>query len=547
MAGPPVGAPRERNKVRTRVRVFLGWLLLALAFTAHAQLTGRTGSAPAAAASAPAARDPLDRGTPRRAIAAFARAAQRGDLVLAARYAQSTGRTPARAEALASELGQLLDRHFRQPLSSISDAPEGDIADGLSPERERIGPLRVGDQEQFIELVRVSDATAGQVWLISAETLARVASLAGEEGSTWPERVLPAGLFERILFNFTWADFLLWIASLLLPLLLLPQLLRLGLVVAQRVVPSRAGALEAWYDATRWPIVVLLALGVHAAALSWYGPTLSFRIAYSRLLAVVLVVVLAWGMKRAGSVFFRRTGTHLHDRGRTGAQSVLLLGERLLNVLIFLVALLLVLSVAGFDMKAVLAGLGIVGVALALGAQKTIENILGGMMLLGDEAIAVGDLCRINNRLGIVEDITLRSVRFRTIEHTLLSIPAGVLAQAELENFATRNKMLAQHRLRLAFDTSAQQLRRIRERVAQLVDDHPRLEHPLSRIRLVEFGPAGIELEVYAYVLTHDPPEFLAIREDLLLQVLTIVEEEDARFAPPAAIAGPPLPPDPTR
>jgi MscS family membrane protein len=192
---------------------------------------------------------------------------------------------------------------------------------------------------------------------------------------------------------------------------------------------------------------------------------------------------------------------------------------------------LAVLSLAGFEVRTLLAGLGIIGVAVALGAQKTIENILGGMMLLGDEAIAVGDVCRINNRLGTVEDITLRSVRFRTIEQTLLSIPAGVLAQADLENFASRGKILAQHRLRLAYGTSVEQLRTICAQLAALVEAHPRLEHPLSRVRLIEFAPLGVELELYAYVLTSDLPEFLVIREDLLLQAAAIVEAAGARFA----------------
>jgi MscS family membrane protein len=246
---------------------------------------------------------------------------------------------------------------------------------------------------------------------------------------------------------------------------------------------------------------------------------------------VVLVIVLAWGLHRLITLALRRVSARVEHHGRTGVRSVLMLGERLLNVLLVLMAVLAVLSLSGFEVKTLLAGLGIVGIAVALGAQKTIENILGGMMLLGDEAIAVGDVCRINNRLGTVEDITLRSVRFRTIEQTLLSIPAGVLAQADLENFASRGKILAQHRLRIAYGASVEQLRTIVERLTALVEAHPRLEHPLSRVRLVEFAPLGIELELYAYVLTSDLPEFLVIREDLLLQAAAIIEAAGARFA----------------
>jgi len=515
-------------------------LLFVLALLpAAAQIPGLA-TAPSPAASPPVMRDPLDRTTPRRAIVGFARAAQRGDLALAVRYAQVTGKQQRRAEAAVGDVARMLDRYFHQPLTNISDLPEGNVSDGLPLDRERIGPLRIAGEEHFIELARVTDPQAGEIWLITSETLERISAIAEqEEGRNWPERILPKPFLTPAFFDFTYADLLLWAASILLPFLLLPPLTSFGRALMRRALPGRLGAIEAWYQATRWPGIVLLALGIHAAALSWYGPTLTFRIWYGRVLLAVLAIVVAWGLHRALAVFFGRTGMHLQDRGRTGVRSVMMLGERLLNVLIVMTTVLVILSTLGFEMRTVLAGLGIVGVALALGAQKTIENILGGMMLLGDEAIAVGDVCRVNNRLGTVEDITLRSVRFRTFDQTLLSIPAGVLAQAELENFATRDRFLAQHRLRLAYATTAGQLRQIREALAAIVDAHPMLEHPLSRVRLVEFGPWGFELEIFAYVLVRDMPTFLGIREELLLQAVTIVEGAGARFAEPTGLAVP--------
>jgi MscS family membrane protein len=512
----------------------LACLLLAiLALPGAAQVL--RAAAPASAAALQVQRDPLDRGTPRRAVAAFARAAQRGDVDLASRYVQAGNRSRARAEQLAQDLATLMDRHFHQPLSAMSDAPDGALDDGLPLDRERVGSISAGGVDLPIELVRVTDPASGPVWLISAETLARVPELSEAQARSSLERFLPPAMFSHALFDFSWADLLVWAASLAVPLLVLPPLLRLGRLLLRLSLrrPGYAEVIEAWYRATRWPAVIVLTLAVNLAALSWFGPTLTFRIRYTQVMLVLLVVALAWGVHRAIAVILGRAGAHLQGTGRTGVRSVMLLGERLLNMGMLLLVVLVVLGIAGFNMGTVLAGLGIIGVALALGAQKTIENILGGMMLLGDEALAVGDLCRVNNRLGTVEDITLRSVRFRTLENTLLSIPAGVLAQADLENFATRDKFLAQHRLRLASGTSAQQLRRVRDEIAAVIDAHPQLEHPLSRIRLVELGAMGVELEIYVHVLVRQLPQFLAIREELLLQAVAIVEAAGARFADP--------------
>jgi len=103
-----------------------------------------------------------------------------------------------------------------------------------------------------------------------------------------------------------------------------------------------------------------------------------------------------------------------------------------------------ILTLLGVETKTALAGVGIGGIAIALGAQKTVENLLGGIFLLGDRALAVGDTCTIGSRQGVVEDITLRSVRLRTLEQTLLSIPAGTLSQSNVENLSARGKILIQ-------------------------------------------------------------------------------------------------------
>lgn len=518
---------------------FLCLLLVLLALPAWAQLPRLAASAPAPAAAEP--RDPLDRGTPRRAVTGFIRAAHR-ESATAVLFLQGGQRPQARAERLVRDLSTLMDRHFRQPMGTISDAPEGAVDDGLPLDRERIGPLRIAGEDHYIELVRVEQPTIGNIWLISAETLARVPELRDSVEASWLERRLPDGFFAEAAFGFTYADLVLWAGSLLLPLLLLRLLFGALHLLTRRLLRAspHLEAVEAWYQATRWPGILLVTLAVHGWALGWYGPTLPFRIAYARVLVLALVLVIGWALHRILSFSFRRLGARLQEQGRGGSRSMAMLGERLINVLLLMLVVLALMAVAGFDIKTVLAGLGIIGVALALGAQKTIENILGGVMLLGDEAFGVGDLCRINNRLGTVEDITLRSVRFRTLEQTLLSIPAGVLAQAEIENFATRGKILALHRLRLSYGTSVEQLRRIVAGMEMALANRRELERPGARVRLVEFGALGIELELYAHVLTSDMQTFLTVREDLLLQLAAIVEGAGARFAEPPPVAMPP-------
>ena len=120
----------------------------------------------------------------------------------------------------------------------------------------------------------------------------------------------------------------------------------------------------------------------------------------------------------------------------------MLLGERILKALIFVVGVLAVLGSLGFNMSTALAGLGIGGLAIGFGAQQTIANLFGGVSVLGDEVFRVGDVCRFGDRTGVVEDIGLRSTRIRTEERTLLAIPNGTVATINLENLSRRDKIL---------------------------------------------------------------------------------------------------------
>jgi MscS family membrane protein len=192
-----------------------------------------------------------------------------------------------------------------------------------------------------------------------------------------------------------------------------------------------------------------------------------------------------------------------------------------------------VLTLIGVNTTTALAGLGLGGIAIALGAQKSVENLLGAIFLLTDKALAVGDFCCVANRLGVIEDITLRSVRLRTLDQTLVSIPASVLAAANIENFTTRGKILIQTTLRLRYGTSAVRLRAIVEQIHSLVVTHPELEAEGSRVRVTNFGEKAIEIELFVYVRTADYDRFAAVREDVLLTAAAIVESAGSALAHP--------------
>lgn len=488
----------------------------------------------AAPAAQVPAKDVLGRDTPFGTVTGFNRAVHRGDFTVAARYMQLRGRQLARAEELARGLNTLLDRYYTQSLIRISSDATGNQKDGLEPAQEKL-TLEIGEETFDLVLERVSDAEAGQVWLFSSQSLVEVARLAGTRQATWLESVMPASLVDHGALGASYAQWIAAVASMVVPVALFWLIGQLTIFLVQR---TRAGTdrpllIGTWWRRLRWPLVLGLALLVHISVMRSLGFSLQFRYVYARTvvaLAVIIAGVLFW---RLVSLSFQHAGTAALRRGHAGTRTLLLLAERVAKVVLALCAALGLLTVAGLDITTALAGVGILGVALALGAQKTVENLLGGVFLLTDRVIAVGDYCRLSDREGWIEDITLRSVRLRTLEQTLLSVPAGVLALGNVENYRTRNKILIQSRLRLRYGLSVEQLHSILDGIRHLIAADDRLDQSSARVRLVDFSVNGVEVELFAFVVTGDFLQFLEVREQVLLGVAGVVESAGGAFTMP--------------
>ena len=214
--------------------------------------------------------------------------------------------------------------------------------------------------------------------------------------------------------------------------------------------------------------------------------------------------------------------------------SMVQLGRKLSKILAVIVGTLVIFYIAGINIAAVLTGLGIGGIAIAFAAQKTLENLFGGIMIISDQPIRVGDFCRAGDHIGTVENIGLRSTRIRTLKRTVVSVPNGQLAVMSLENFTMRDKIWFHHTLHLRYETTADQLRYILAEIRKMLYEHSKVESPSARVRFIGFGNSSLDLEVFAYVLETEYESFLHIQEDLLLRIMDIVEASGSGFAFPS-------------
>ena len=188
----------------------------------------------------------------------------------------------------------------------------------------------------------------------------------------------------------------------------------------------------------------------------------------------------------------------------------------------------------GMPVYGIVAGLGVGGLAIALAAQPTIENLIGGLNLFADKPIRVGEFCKYGDELGTVEAIGIRSTRIRGIDRTLTTIPNAALAKMPIVNFTRRDQMLIQTVVGLRYETTPEQLRYVLVKLREMLLGHPRVHPDPARARFIGFGDCSLNIEVFAYVMTTDWGEFLGIREDILLRAMDIVEQSGASIAFPS-------------
>lgn len=191
----------------------------------------------------------------------------------------------------------------------------------------------------------------------------------------------------------------------------------------------------------------------------------------------------------------------------------------------------------GIPLTPLLAGLGVGGLAVALAARPTLENLIGGVTLFADKPVRVGDPCVFNNRFGFVEEIGLRSTRIRTLDRTIVSVPNSQFAELQLENFNRRDCIRFYTVLPLRYETTPEQLRYVLAKVRELLLAHPKIsnEPPLpNHVRFVGLGEHSLNVEIFSFSTTADWGEFLGIREDLFLRIMDIVKEAGTGLAIPA-------------
>jgi MscS family membrane protein len=439
---------------------------------------------------------------------------------------------------LAREL-QALRTKFRGNIGLLSDEPNGAVESRLPPGEVRAGVFEVSSTTVDVILVRVDDPESGKIWVISKETLAKIPGLYAQMESQKPtieDRITAVALSGRQLLGMSVRQWLGWLLS--IPISWLLVWLLAFLLSMPRQIWCRLRRLPCttiWQTPLGMPLRCILAILVHSFFVYLLDPPLLYRLYYFRFIAALLVASLAWLVSRIADRGFHHAVKHT-QANRAGGESILIVMQRLTRVVMLILVFVAALSLFGLNVGTALAGLGVGGLAVALGAQKTLENLIGGVSLLMDKAVHIGNFCKIGNQVGTVEDIGLRSVKLRTLDQSLLVVPNGLLSQMQFENFGPRRKCLLNQHFSLRIETQVEQLRTVLDRVQSMLNEVPSIETGTSRISVADFAGAAFELELWAFVTTADWAQFTVVRQDVILKIAEIVEAAGTRLAAPTQL-----------
>ncbi|BFM10100.1 hypothetical protein R50072_02530 [Simiduia litorea] len=482
--------------------------------------------------------DLFDRGTPRSAMEGYLRAARQGDFERASQYLdlrnlpqQIASIAPAK---LAEDFYQVLDRTLWVDTESMSILPEGKSKDGLPAYRESIGRIETSAGRLTLLLQKVPREDGVFIWKVSNATVKKIPELAQEFAYG------PIGQwFSTILPKISFLGVALWIWLLLASLVLTTWLIvwfPLWLL-ARLVLRADTEKVGVWRAFILKPLSLLLTLIILGQLVAI--DSLGVSVAALLRAQTLWLFCWAWLLIHVIELAVVHYTAGLDDSNKTMKGALLRPLAATLKFIVVISIALMWLENLGFSPTTALAGLGIGGLAFALAAQKSIENMIGAVTLYVSSPVKVGQLCRFGSQIGTIEEIGLRATRVRTLDRSVVHIPNATFADMQLENISQRERISYRPTIHIdaRYLPDNVTLETVLERARQSLAEQDCVAKEPLRVRLKAFEHHALVIDVLAYIETTDFDQYLMVAERLNLCMLNVFLSAGFRLATPMGVA----------
>ena len=207
----------------------------------------------------------------------------------------------------------------------------------------------------------------------------------------------------------------------------------------------------------------------------------------------------------------------------------------ILKIFIGGVGLAAILTVWGINVTALIASLGLGGLAFALAAKDTASNLFGSFALLADKSIRIGEWVKVGGVEGVVEDVGMRTTKIRSFQKTLITVPNQLVANQPIENFSRRGARRIKMHIGLTYGTTSEQIVAIKNEIETMLKNHEGISQKDSLLVYFDaFGASSLDIFIYTFTATANWAKYLEIKEDVHLKIMQIVERNGSSFAFPS-------------
>lgn len=526
----PTDTTKSIHSSRFKPMVMIIGLLFALLLSFGASAADEVEGAAAASETTKEIIDPFGRQTPRSSVQGFIKALSENNSSLAANYLNlHAGENPVevvRQVKLALDTGGRLDAELQ-----ISNDPSGNLADQLPPILEKVGTITAGEQVIDILLVRKATRNGSQYWQISAETIQAIKATDLSLSPSIIDKYTFTPLKNKMIGGYNFAD------------IFAVLLLALFCIAASYVVFGLIYLfLKSYYPKVRHkplpidakfilPLALVMTSIILYEVMVYAGVSVTVREPVNRIKDIVGWFASTWLLLRVIDAIFSRAERQSYKRNQTERVSILSLLHKIVKALLLILAGIFIFGNLGFDLTTGIAALGVGGLALALGTQKMIENLVGSVVVVADQPVRVGDYCKFGSLEGTVIDIGIRSTRLRTLNRTVVTVPNGDFSSMSIENFASRDMFHFLHNIYIKRNVAAADLDKFLKDMEEFVVNHELTNSEWTQVRLAELRQDCMVIEFRAYIYASGADEFYDKQTQLLIDILKEVEKYPVEHA----------------
>ncbi len=533
---PELSSPCSIIKMPLMAILFLLVMLLSAllpnnAFAAEASALGMGGSTSEESASTPIP-DSFGRDTPRHTVQGFISALGENDYLLASNYLNlSKSDNPT---TIVRQFKQALDAGGRfQPDLQINNTPEGNLTDQLPPSQENVGAINVGEKSVPLILERVVSKQGEQYWQFSTDTLSSVPEVIENTEPTLVSRYTFDSLEGKKLFGYQVADLaaalMMTVGSFVFTYIMVWLLYHLLRIVYPRV----RGVPLPLPDKVVLPLAVVIMALILSEVMVYAGVSVTLREPINRFTEIASWLALTWLLLRVIDAIFTRAVNLSYKKNYTERVSILGLLRKVVKALLLIFAVIVIFGNLGFDLTTGIAALGVGGLALALGAQKTIENLVGSVVVVADSPVRIGDYCKFGTYEGTVIDIGIRSSRVRTLTRTVVTVPNGDFSSMQIENFTSRDMFRFFHQLYIKRTADIDVVFKMVKDLDEFIDEHYLTNQEWNQVNILELRQDCYIIQLQAYVNANGVTEFYDKQNVLFVDLLNQVAKYDVEHALP--------------